>query len=248
MKKAAANLVTTQDDLDELSWPPPHEITVNKRAKRITLRVSAKKGLQITIPRKADVALAFDFVTQKRAWIEKQFAMLQNQKEDSLPTEINLLALNQCWKVSYQTTATKNKIQFIVRNQELVLYGDINNHALCRAALREFIRIEAKKNLLPWLNQLSTACRLPFSSASIRAQQTRWGSCTRLQKISLNLKLLFLPAAWTEYVLIHELCHVRHLDHSERFWNLMQTFVPNYNLIRKQMKQAQQYIPSWLEN
>jgi predicted metal-dependent hydrolase len=74
---------------------------------------------------------------------------------------------------------------------------------------------------------------------TIRDQRTRWGSCSARGTVSLNWRLMLLPQALADYVVVHELCHLRHLDHSARFWELVATVIPDHRLQRARLRALQ---------
>jgi predicted metal-dependent hydrolase len=233
-------------DIATTIWPPQYDLRVNKRAKRIHLQISPKNGLRIIIPKTSDKHIALDFLNTKRQWVEKQLAKLTlNAEPESLPTEIKFLAINRDWRVIYEKIPGKKTIQIIIKPNEIVLLGNTDNIDLCQKTLGEFVKHQAEKHLVPWLRQFSLTFNLPFQDITIRQQQSRWGSCSSKKNINLNYRLLFLPAPWVEYVLVHELCHTIHMDHSERFWQLLASFIPDCLAVRKQLKQADQYLPWW---
>jgi predicted metal-dependent hydrolase len=82
---------------------------------------------------------------------------------------------------------------------------------------------------------VSIQTSLPYNRVSIRGQKTRWGSCSSDKNINLNYKLLFLEPEFVKYIIIHELCHTIHLNHSREFWQLVGDFYPDYRDIRKQI-------------
>ena len=107
---------------------------------------------------------------------------------------------------------------------------------------------KAKIFLAQWLHETSATTELSFTKVSIRDQKTRWGSCTPKKHINLNYKLIFLPAALAQHVLIHELCHTIHLNHSRRFWALVARHDPDYKMLDKALRKADQYIPKCWDN
>jgi predicted metal-dependent hydrolase len=129
-----------------------------------------------------------------------------------------------------------------------LIQGPIDQHSLILKSLKRFIKQLAQQYLIPWLDQLSLEIAFPYKAASIRSQSTLWGSCTAAKKISLNVKLLFLPHALTRYVLLHELCHTQHLNHSKSYWNLLKRFDPHCLAHRRMLRSASQYLPSWIED
>lgn len=109
-------------------------------------------------------------------------------------------------------------------------------------ALIGFYRREAKRWLRARVDFWGRVMNLPSSSLTIRGQRTLWGSCTVDGKISLNWKLMCAPADVIDYVVIHELAHIRERNHSPRFWALVAQFMPEYQLHRQWLRVHQQEI------
>ena len=129
----------------------------------------------------------------------------------------------------------------------LWLTGLVDDPAMVAAALNIWLQRRAKDTLVPWLHQLSAELSLPFSRAAVRRQRTKWGSCSAKKSISLNRNLLFLPEAMARYVLVHELCHGRRLDHSEKFWELLETFEPNARRTAAKLRNPAEFVPHWAQ-
>jgi predicted metal-dependent hydrolase len=77
---------------------------------------------------------------------------------------------------------------------------------------------------------------IPYRRLSIRGQKNRWGSCSRNGTVSLNWKLMFLPEPIIDYVIVHELAHIREMNHSAKFWDIVQNFCPDYKRYRRYLK------------
>ncbi len=75
-----------------------------------------------------------------------------------------------------------------------------------------------------------------YKAITVRNQKTRWGSCSREGRLSFNWRLILLPPGMADYVVVHELCHLAHFDHSPAFWALVARTVPDHREIRKRMK------------
>ena len=100
-------------------------------------------------------------------------------------------------------------------------------------------REEAREKLGKRLSELAQKHNFQYNRVSIRNQRTRWGSCSTKDNISLNMKLLHLPNHLIDYILLHELVHTRVKNHSEDFWNELETVVPNARIIDKQLREYQ---------
>lgn len=79
----------------------------------------------------------------------------------------------------------------------------------------------------------------PLNRISIRHQKTRWGSCSSQKNVSINYKIIYLPRAMQDYLIVHELCHLRELNHSPRFWALVAQTIPNYRALKRALRQAE---------
>ena len=90
------------------------------------------------------------------------------------------------------------------------------------------LRREAAERLIPRLHELAAEHGLTVGRVSIRNQRSRWGSCSRNGAISLNYRLVLMPAAVADYVLIHELMHLQQQNHGVRFWRLVERACPDY--------------------
>jgi predicted metal-dependent hydrolase len=99
------------------------------------------------------------------------------------------------------------------------------------------LRVKARRELSPRLLELAAAHGLVVSRVSIRDQRSRWGSCGRDGHICLNWRLVLMPPDVRDYVLLHELMHLRRMDHSPAYWRLVEAACPNYRAAREWLRQ-----------
>jgi predicted metal-dependent hydrolase len=107
-----------------------------------------------------------------------------------------------------------------------------------READRRIAMERARRELPPRLLELAHHHGLRVNRISIRNQKWRWGSCSPSGHICLNWRLVLLPAAVRDYVLVHELMHLKRMDHSPRFWKLVEQACPDYRELRRQLRQV----------
>ena len=98
----------------------------------------------------------------------------------------------------------------------------------CTPDERRALRARARAELPPRLLDLARAHGLEVSRITIRNQRTRWGSCGRDGHITLNWRLVLMPERVRDYVLVHELMHLRRMDHSQQYWELVAAACPDY--------------------
>lgn len=232
--------------LNKSSWPPAYSLRISKKARHVHIKVIPNKGIEVVVPvRQQKRVVIADVLTEKKAWIEKHLATLTIRPIEAVK-QISLQAINQIWNVEYQQTLDK-RIQGVTRPgnsiHTITLHGDIADIDRIQLWLKTWLKEIAQEHLLPWLYALSIEHGLPFNKATIRSQQTLWGSCTAEKNISLNYKLLFVPPAYAEHIMLHELCHTKHLNHSKRFWNLLQSIDSNCEEHNNALRNADKYVP-----
>ncbi len=226
---------------------PPYTTRISQRAKYLQIKISAKKGVEIIVPKKLPRKISInDFIQSKRDWIIQQYTKIANlpHKKATLPKQIKLAFLNECWQVDYQISLGKSQI--IERtNHALIVLSHSIDFTTCKSLLIAWLKKRAKNHLLPYLNELSKHTNLPYQCGKIRTQKTRWGSCSMNRVINLNSHLLFLPCNLVTYVLIHELAHTIHLNHLAKFWALVAKHDPHYIEHEKQLKHMNKHVPDW---
>lgn len=127
------------------------------------------------------------------------------------------------------------------------LLSDPSEKVAVANEISSLLKPMAKNLLLPLVASLSHLHGLRFQKVVVRGQKTLWGSCSSKGTISLNYKLLFLDRELVDYVVLHELAHTVHLNHSEKFWQLLLTLDVNARVRDKQLKEAAWQVPPWLE-
>lgn len=109
---------------------------------------------------------------------------------------------------------------------------------LPRASRREYL---AKKNeafmlVKEKILQFGAIYNLYPAKICIRNQKTRWGSCSRKGNLNFSYRVVYLPEKYLNYIIVHELCHLREFNHSKKFWNLVGEVIPDYKKIRKEIR------------
>jgi predicted metal-dependent hydrolase len=133
--------------------------------------------------------------------------------------------------------------RFVLARREWIA-RERHRRALMREAVRlpaEFeahLRKRAARELPARLLELASARGFAVTGVSVRNQRTRWGSCSPLGRISLNWRLIQLPPAVCDYVLLHELTHLRHLNHSARFWRELARLCPHHAEARRWLRSS----------
>ncbi|NTU58773.1 MAG: M48 family metallopeptidase [Chlorobiaceae bacterium] len=230
-----------------------YTVRVSRRARYARLKISPHEGLVIVVPEGFDRKLIPGIVESRRAWITKVRLSFDRRRVSGvsdtgaeLPSSIDLAGIGESWRVSYRNEPRPGVSVRESGGEELVLAGAVHDHALCRSALEGWLKRRARAKLEPQLMRLASIHDFKVSAVSIRKQKSRWGSCSSRGTISLNLKLLFLPPLLVRYIMIHELCHTLHMNHSVRYWKSVARYDPDFAVHDREMRHAWRFVPAWV--
>lgn len=115
---------------------------------------------------------------------------------------------------------------------------------VARALLRWLAR-EAEGHLRDRLDSVSAETGLDYARMILRRQRTRWGSCSSAGTVSLNVCLVFQRPEVVRYLMIHELCHRRHMNHSPAYWKLVASLEPHWRALDKELLRGWKNVPAW---
>ena len=233
---------------------PAYAVRRSKRARRVRLTVTARDGLVVTLPVGVAESHAHRAVCERAAWATRALAEVADRREEFLagpvallPDLVDLPVASRTVPVVYAPVGGAPGTA-VAREREgvLVVTGDGDPSARL-AALRRW-RDRTARSLLPALaDDLASETGMEPARITVRGQRTRWGSASARGTVSLNRNLIFLPPHLVHYVLAHELAHLRHLDHSPRFWRLLETMVPSPATARAELRSARHLVPVWAD-
>ncbi|MHB8790112.1 MAG: M48 family metallopeptidase [Desulfobulbaceae bacterium] len=225
-----------------------YRIRSSARTRNLCLRITME-GLTVSAPAWLSIPRIKDVVAGKSEWIAARLARLEGARPlaaaTPLPGTIALPALAENWQVAYRQTCSRTVAARPILPGMILLSGAVDDDARCKAALRRWLARRAKEALGPRLETLAAETGLRFSRLTVKNQRTRWGSCSTSGAISLNCKLLFLPADLVRYVLVHELCHLGEHNHTTRYWALLLQHEPEAAALHRRIREAWSLIPGW---
>ncbi len=234
--------------------PPaiPFKIRHSKRAQRILLKVLPFKGVEVVLPQGYDPALAESAIRSKEAWLRSTLDDFERKGMGvaaglQLPGDISLPAVQRAYSVLRQNISPGTAELEQAAQDRLLLRCADGDEDLGRSLLQDWLKKQGRLHLVPWLQTLAGQLDFSYAKTQIRNQHGRWGSCSSRGVISLNCKLLFLPPELVRYVLLHELCHTRHMNHSKDFWNCLKTIEPSCRELDSATNKAWRFVPAWAE-
>lgn len=254
VQKTARQIPLFPPDLpvpDSHGLAPGVAVRQSARARHLSIKVYPRGRVEVIVPRRTGPAEVQRFVAENRDWISRaraSFACRHDSLSDALPSQINLPAIGKSIQVRYlaDDRADHGSVRYRQAGSVLVLRGNTADHGLCTAAIKRWLAEVARQEFAVQLLALSQLTGHGFDSMHIRAQRTCWGSRSSSGTISLNICLLFLRPEVVRYLMIHELAHGRHMNHSKRFWKLVAQYEPGYRELDHELEESWQEVPGWM--
>lgn len=221
------------------------------RARNVRLCVSVARGLEVIVPSGYDVTSVPDLLERKRKWILAALERAEADRElyepkfGQLPQQIPLPSIQRTWKIDAKESDADRISIRETGSGVLSIHGRLSDQVASRAALNRWLMREANRYLVPWFDRLGKDLDFRYRRVCIRRQRTRWGSCSSRKTIALNAKLLFLQPELVNAVMIHELCHLIEMNHSKRFWVLVERYNPDFRSHDKLLHDAWKMVPWW---
>jgi hypothetical protein len=206
----------------------------NPRARRYVLRLRPDGLARVTIPRGGSAAEARRFAERNRAWLEQQLQRLvaQPRRPEEWLVGTEILFRGEAAKIEAGVNGESGMIRF---GSELVrVLGAAAD--LC-PAIEKHLRRSAARELPARVLEFAELHKLSVRRVTVRNQRSRWGSCSRRGTISLNWRLIQAPPFVRDYTCLHELMHLREMNHSARFWREVERVCPDYEAAERWLKQ-----------
>jgi predicted metal-dependent hydrolase len=204
-----------------MAAPLKIEYTVRRsdRARRVRVAVDPEKGVEVVLPRRAPMRAAQAAVVELRPWIERRLREVEATKAHVAARAGTVPYLGETLRLVPERGRTR-----VHRRGDDLLVPEGDAHA----ALERWYRRMARAEIAPRLDAAVAALGTRYTALTIRNQKTRWGSCSSNGSMSFNWRLLLAPEPVLGYVVWHEACHLKVMDHSPRFWALVERHMPLY--------------------
>ena len=225
-------------------------IRVSGRARRLSVRVYPDARVEVVVPPRARAREVEHFINLHRQWIDdKRTAALRSRPppEPFPPASLLFNLTGETWRLHLAGGEGRLRLTEVegAGGHILQVSGRASSAGL-RSALRAWLMRAARARLAPRVAARSKATGIPYSRVSIRRQRSRWGSCSVRGTISLNTCLLFQRPEVVDYLVVHELTHVRHMNHSARFWQAVERHCPGWRALDRELLDGWRHVPRWV--
>ena len=214
----------------------------SKRARHLNISIRPFAGARVSIPVGMSYNSAIRFVTERKLWINKHLAKMkefedmqtQFDENSSYSTKHHKLILRKAERKSISVRLSKGKINVVYPTE---LNPDSNElQSAIRKGIERALKLEAKEYLPDKVKELAEKYDFKFNKLALKNIKSRWGSCSRKNNINLSIHLMRLPDHLINYVILHELVHTVHHNHSARFWNMLNSITGRAKSLDKELR------------
>ncbi|MFC1944559.1 M48 family metallopeptidase [Chloroflexota bacterium] len=225
-----------------------YTIKRSPRAKYVRLEVRSGTGLTVVIPKSYRLDRLSDLLRGKSRWILDKLAKYHQGRmlsaEQGLKGGNTISYLGRDLEVVVRRDHRNESSVKLVRQRIIVSLAQGNDRL--DLVLEQWYRAQAGKLMMEKADRLSTQLGVRYNRLVIRGQKTRWGSCSQMGNLSFNWKLMMAPQPVIDYVIIHELAHLKEMNHTKTFWQLVACYCPRWRQHRKWLKDHEAELASKL--
>ena len=208
-----------------------HRIIKSNR-KTLSISVNENAELIVRAPKRISNKEIQAFITDKMNWVNNKQNLARTRIAEIKKDQGKYLYLGKLFPIIIDNTCTKN-VSF--NGNEFVT--SVENQSIFNTSLKSWYKKRFKEIALPRLIYFSTKHNLKINQVRIKEQKTLWGSCSSKNNINLNYLLMMAPMLVIDYVIIHELVHTIHKNHSVAFWKVVEFIMPNYKDAKHWLKE-----------
>jgi predicted metal-dependent hydrolase len=217
------------------------------RARRVSIRIHEDASGELVVPRGVSEARARAFLASRSDWVNEQVRRrreLARPVEPFPPQQLHLAAIDERWRLHVAGGEGRAQLRIVMPGL-LELSGE-GGRRQWLLLLRRFLLLRAQEQFAPRLALLATQHGFRYTLLSVRALRSRWGSCSSRGRITVNVGMLFQRPEVLRYLLLHELAHTRHMNHSSAFWNCVADCEPRWSALDRELSQGSSRVPHWL--
>lgn len=205
--------------------------TIRTGRKTLGINIDPEKGVIVRSPKRLSDNKIEYMIRKKASWILEKLDRVKEIKPMPTPKEYmsgeKLLYIGGRYRIQVEP-ANRSSIKLYQGRFYIKYPNDKNRIKSIKPALEEWYRRHSKRKFNQRINKYKKILGVEPNNVIIKAQKKRWGSCSSRNNINLNYRLIMAPMSVIDYIIVHELTHLKYPDHSKDFWNLLETVIPDY--------------------
>lgn len=213
---------------------------VYSRRRTIAIKIEINGNIKVYAPKGTSRRIIGDMVSSKADWIIKNLHEVKSIRTQEAKREYidgeSLTYLGQDYPLQLKVNPELKKMTVRLSDDKFLVDTPVADAAAIRGGLEAWYRFMGADHINARLNYYQSLLDVNPSRVTIRNQKTRWGSCSSKGNLNFNWRLMMAPAEVIDYVVVHELSHMIHLNHSKNFWNQVSVILPDYRARKDWLK------------
>lgn len=210
----------------------------NKKIKNISLSLENKDEILIKTPLKFKAHMIKEIAYEHKEWILRSIQRVPSKNSFDFVSGGTIPFLGVSYPMILKEDIKIKNVKFSFENEVFLVQYNKQNQSYDNFidGLKKFYQYNAIKIIDPIFDEWTHKTKLYPNKIGYRFAKTRWGSCSGENNISINYKLLQFDMQCIEYVVLHELCHIKEKNHSKKFWNLVSFYMDDYKKVESRMR------------
>jgi len=222
-----------------------YDFCQSMKAKKVIISIKGQK-IRVAVPKGLSIEHARVFIEENKEWVLKNFLKQASASANANPgnnyvSGEKLLYRGRNYPLIIEETS-RSPLHTMFIGSRIITYVPIGlsqekQSALAKSSIEKWYRGQAEKLLPEQVDFYSKLLDIPYIKLKIKNQKSRWGSCSNKGNINLNWRIIMAPNQVAAYVIIHELIHLKHMNHSKEFWECVEQCLPDYSKCKKWLKE-----------
>jgi len=223
------------------AFPFPFQLSRRSSQKYLRIRISRKGEVHVSAPASMPEYQIREALLSRQAWVEKHLSAFRRLHEEMDPlVTIPLNGIPYTVEMVPLPEGKRGRAEFMEESRICRIRVPGGSESAARALLERELRKIAAGHLGARTQEISRKIRIPYEKLFIRNQHTRWGSSSGRGNLSLNWRVILLDPACQDYLIIHELCHQKHFNHSPAYWKTVEKYCPDYRLLNRRLTEQRE--------
>lgn len=218
------------------------------RGRRLSLKISEQGDIELCIPARCSMKEAQEFFASKIEWIvktrEEALEALGDAYRQFLEGDV-LYYRGKAYSLHLQETGYRNHVYVECVGDQIIVKGADLTPQLIKYALEKWYIERARVRFRERCAYFAPKLGVKYQRISIKNQKSRWGSCSSKSNLNFNFRLIMGEDAALDYVVVHELCHLIEMNHSEKFWKLVASILPDYKAQEDWLEKEGKHMLNW---
>lgn len=228
----------------KLALNDSHDLTefevVYSRRRTMAIKIYADGNIKVFVPQGTSKSAIENMIRSKADWIHKKLDEISTAKAIDVKRNFtngeSFLYLGCDYPLQLKVDPKHAKIMVRLENGRLEVNTPVADEVVIRGALEAWYRFMGAEHIKARLKHFQSLLDVSPNRITIRDQKTRWGSCSSKGNLNFNWRLMMAPSEVVDYVVVHELCHLIHPNHSKNFWNQVSAILPDYRARKDWLK------------